>query len=303
MTGPALLAPIDVALGGPRGIRVRRTLPHRDRRMVGAWCFLDAYGPHPAGDAPMRVGPHPHTGLQTVSWLLAGSVLHRDTLGSLRLVEPGRLNLMTAGAGIAHSEETPAGDTGDLHGVQLWMALPDGARHRAPAFAHHAELPVRIGGGLTTTVIMGSVDGAVSPAECHTPLVGAQLDLAAGTVGRLPLDRTFEHAVLVLDGEVTVDGRLQGTGPLRYLPPGPDAVTVAADRPARALLIGGEPFGERIVMWWNFIGREHDEIVAARDDWQAGRRFGEVHGYPGDRLPAPPMPATRLVARGPVRPS
>ena len=175
-----LLEGAPVALGGPRGLPVIRTLPNRQRRMVGAWCFLDAYGPHDLAASPgMRIGPHPHTGLQTVTWLLAGEILHRDSLGSVQEIRPGQLNLMTAGRGIAHSEETPARHSGVLHGVQLWVALPDADRDGPPAFDHHAALPVVADGGLSATVLMGSLAGATSPARCHTPLVGAEITLTA----------------------------------------------------------------------------------------------------------------------------
>jgi redox-sensitive bicupin YhaK (pirin superfamily) len=167
-----LLDGIPVALGGPRGLAVTRTLPHKQRRMVGAWCFLDAYGPHRlAGTPGMRVGPHPHTGLQTVSWLVAGEIVHRDSLGNRCEIRPGQLNLMTAGRGIAHSEETPAAHGDVLHGVQLWVALPAADRDVAPAFAHHWDLPVITEGGLSATVLMGELAGARSAARyAGTPL-------------------------------------------------------------------------------------------------------------------------------------
>ena len=299
---PELLPGHEVALGGPRGIRVRRTLPDRQRRMVGAWCFLDAYGPHPVADGGgMRVPPHPHTGLQTVSWLLRGEVLHRDSLGSLAQVEPGQLNLMTAGRGISHSEETPPGASPQLQGVQLWVALPGAARHMPPEFGHHPDLPVIADGGLTGTVFLGEVGGAVSPAAAHTPLAGAELRLTgAGTV---PLRPDFEYAVLVADGApVDVAGHRLDPGPLLYLGAGRSELRLSSGAPSTVLLVGGEPFEERIVMWWNFVGRDHDEIAAARAGWAAGAdRFGTVHGYAGGPLPAPPMPATRLTARGRFR--
>jgi redox-sensitive bicupin YhaK (pirin superfamily) len=297
-----LLEGAPVALGGPRGLGVTRTLPNRQRRTVGAWCFLDAYGPHDlSGSAGMRVGPHPHTGLQTVSWLVAGEIEHRDSLGSRQDIRPGQLNLMTAGRGIAHSEQTPAEHGGVLQGVQLWVALPNADRDVPPAFAHHADLPVVAEGGLTATVLMGDLAGARSPARCYTPLVGAEVTLAAGSDARLPLRPDFEYAVLTLDGEATVDGVPLKPGPLLYLGDGRSALRFAAGTPARVLLLGGEPFAERLVMWWNFVARDHDEIVEARADWIDGGRFGEVHGYDGDPIPAPPMPITRLVPRGRVR--
>jgi redox-sensitive bicupin YhaK (pirin superfamily) len=301
-TGPELLEGAPVALGGPRGLAVTRTLPNRQRRMVGAWCFLDAYGPHDLdGSAGMRVGPHPHSGLQTVSWLVAGEVLHRDSLGNLQEIRPGQLNLMTAGHGIAHSEETPAVHSGVLHGVQLWVALPGSDRDGPAAFTHHGDLPVLSDGGLTATVLMGELAGATSPARTFTPLVGAEVTLAAGTAVRLPLRPDFEYAVLALDGAPTVEGAPLKPGPLLYLGENLSSVRLETGGEARLMLLGGEPFAERIVMWWNFVARDHDEIVAARRGWADGTRFGEVHGYAGDPMPAPPMPITRLVARGRVR--
>lgn len=299
---PELLEGVPVALGGPRGMAVTRTLPHKQRRMVGAWCFLDAYGPHDLAAGPgMRVGPHPHIGLQTVSWLVAGEILHRDSLGSLREVRPGQLNLMTAGRGISHSEETPARNSGVLQGVQLWVALPAAHRDTAPAFAHHDDLPVLAAGGLRATVLVGELAGAVSPAACYSPLVGAEVTLAAGTDARLPLRPGFEYAVLAVDGAVTVDGTTVKPGPLLYLGEGRSSLRLRAGSDARLMLIGGEPFTERLVMWWNFIARDHDEVVRAREEWAHGSGFGRVHGYDGPAIPAPPMPITRLVPRGRVR--
>jgi len=305
-----LLTGHQVALGGPRGLEVTRTLPTRGRRMVGAWCFVDHYGPVPIdggrnGSAGMRVPPHPHTGLQTVSWLVEGEVLHRDSLGSRQLVTPGQLNLMTAGHGISHSEETPAEHSPRLHGVQLWVALPDEAVAAAPAFAHHPDLPVTTDDGVTTTVVMGELGGATSPADTLTPLVGAELRLAPGAATRLPLTPDFEHAVLALSGSAEVDGVPLGPGPLLYLGTGRrDLAVGCADGKgpgARLLLIGGVPFESKIIMWWNLVGRSHDDIVRAREEWQAaGPRFGTVTGYDGDRLPAPAMPATPLKPRGRV---
>jgi redox-sensitive bicupin YhaK (pirin superfamily) len=303
---PELLTPREVPLGGPRAMTVRRTLPHRDRRMVGAWCFVDHYGPTDlTGSSGMDVPPHPHTGLQTVSWLLEGEVHHRDSLGSTQLVAPGQLNLMTAGRGISHSEETPAPaarTTQSLFGVQLWVALPAAARDMAPAFEHYADLPVVEIGGASVRVVMGSVGDATSSATTYTPLVGAEVALRADASAALPVDPTFEHAVLAMDGDLEVDGQPVTFGELLYLPPGAASIDVRASGPARALLIGGEPFAEQIVMWWNFVGSSHDDVAAARADWQAADvRFGEVTGYDGGRLAAPTLPGARLRARGRTR--
>jgi len=291
-----------VALGGPRGMAVTRTLPNRGRRLVGAWCFLDAYGPEDLTGTPgMRVGPHPHIGLQTVSWLVRGEVLHRDSLGNLQEIRPGQLNLMTAGRGISHSEETPVVNSGVLQGVQLWVALPETARTRPPAFAHHADLPVCALGGLRATVIMGELAGEVSPAETFTPLVGAEITAAAGAEGVVPLRADFEYAVLAMDGAAVVDGLELKPGPLLYLGEGRTSVSIATGSAARLLLLGGEPFNEPLVMWWNFVGRSHEEISSARAGWESGTLFGQVHGYTGPSIPAPPMPITHLVPRGRIR--
>jgi redox-sensitive bicupin YhaK (pirin superfamily) len=294
-----LLPAATVALGGPRGMTVSRTLPHVERRMVGAWCFVDHYGPDDISGTPgMRVPPHPHTGLQTVSWLIAGEVLHRDSLGSHQLVRPGELNLMTAGHAISHSEQTPPEHSPVLHGVQLWTALPGRARHVDPEFGHHPDLPVLAGTGVTVTLIMGELGGFTSPARTYSPLMGADAALEAGADARLPLEPEFEYAVLAVSGSVDVDRVSLSPGPLLYLGTGRSDLAVRADRPSRVLLIGGEPFDEQIVMWWNFVCRDHDEIVAAREEWMTGNRFGSVRGYDGEPLPAPPMPIARLKPRG-----
>jgi redox-sensitive bicupin YhaK (pirin superfamily) len=300
----------EVVLGGTRAMAVTRTLPHKNRRMVGAWCFLDHFGPDDVSDGPgMMVPPHPHAGLQTVTWLVEGEVHHRDSLGSSQFVRPGQLNLMTAGPGIAHSEQSPPGRSSTLHGLQLWVALPDPYRSTAPAFEHHKDLPVLREPGVTTTVFMGTLGSATSPATIYSPLVGAEVRLDDGATARLPLDQSFEHAVLAVSGAVEVDGVALSPGSLIYLGSGRSAVEVASDGPGRALLIGGEPFEEQIVMWWNFIGRSHDEIVQAREEWMRGVDgsvppgwlFGEVTGFDGAALPAPALPATPLKARGRVR--
>ena len=293
-----LLEPREVPLGGPRAMLVRRTLPHRDRRTVAAWCFVDHYGP--AGGAPMRVPPHPHTGLQTVSWLLSGHVRHTDSLGSDQVVRPGELNLMTAGHGIAHAEDSVDG-SGPLHGVQLWVALPDAHRDQPAHFEHHADLPVLQDGAVSTVVIVGGLAGVHSHALTYTPLLGAEVRIPAGAGTRLPLEPQFEHAVLALEGSPVVAGSALPRSTLAYLGRDRSELDLAAQDGARLLLLGGVPFEEELVMWWNFVGRDHDDIVTARADWAAGERFGAV-AYNGDRLPAPELPVTRLKPRPSVRP-
>jgi quercetin 2,3-dioxygenase len=315
---------------------VSRTLPQRALPTIGAWCFLDSYGP---GPATMAVLPHPHTGLQTVTWLLSGTIRHRDSLGSDVLVRPGQLNLMTAGEGVAHSEfavvpddgvpddggqaggggvpdggGVPNGgrvpndrgeaDAGTVRGLQLWVALPENARHQAARFEQHADLPRLEGANFTATVIAGSLDGVASPAQVHSPLVGAEVSVPATGPVALPLEPGFEHAILVIDGSVELDGIILERGPLAYLGSGRSRLDLEAQEGTRFMLLGGEPFREELLMWWNFVGRSHEEIVRARQDWEEhSTRFGTVPGHGKDagreagRIPAPPMPGIRLTPR------
>jgi redox-sensitive bicupin YhaK (pirin superfamily) len=276
---------------------VRRSLPSRDVRTVGAWCFVDHIGP--VDDGPgMHLPPHPHTGLQTVTWLMDGRVEHRDSVGSHWVVAPGELSLMTAGRGIAHSEHSvgPGGRPGRQHGVQLWIALPDASRHGEPHAEHHRDLPRGTVGAASLTVLVGTPAGTdlCSPATAYTPLIGMQVDLPDDEPVPVPLDPLFEHAVLPLDGEVWVAGTPVPRSALLYLEPGRTSVQVTG--PGRVLLLGGEPLAEELVMWWNFVGRDHDEVAGFRRDWQEGRRFGGVDD-PHPRLPAPELPGVRLRAR------
>jgi quercetin 2,3-dioxygenase len=273
----------------PGDLIVRRALPRSARRLVGPWCFLDHYGPVTFGaEKPMAIGPHPHIGLQTVTWLLEGEVLHKDSLGNEQLIRPGQLNLMTAGSGISHAEETPSRNSGRLHGVQLWVALPDARRRGAPSFDHYAELPVAALGRARAVVLMGELDGARSPANAHSRMVGA--DIIADDDGDVvvPLDPGFEHALWPIEGNVALGARPLESATLYYLGTGRDGVTLTASKGTRLLLLGGEPFGERIMMWWNFVARTPEEIAQARNDWEQGNQFGSV-AYAGDRIPAPPL--------------
>ncbi|GAA3160568.1 MULTISPECIES: pirin family protein [Streptomyces] len=289
-----------VPLGGPRAMTVRRTLPQRDRSLIGAWCFVDHYGPDDvAATGGMDVAPHPHTGLQTASWLFSGEIEHRDSLGSHAYVRPGELNLMTAGRGISHSEVSTQRTT-VLHGVQLWIALPEKDRHTGRDFRHHVPAPVALPGG-RVRVFLGTLAGETSPVPTYTPLLGAEIVIDPLASVTLTVDPGFEHGVLVDRGDVRVAGTPVPRGELGYLDPGARTLTLAntANEPARLLLLGGAPFGEEIVMWWNFIGRSHADIVAAREEWESGAaRFGTVHGYPGERLPAPELPHSSLKPRG-----
>ncbi|MDF9714569.1 pirin family protein [Nocardioides sp. ChNu-99] len=312
--GVELLTPRDVPLGGPRAMLVRRTLPQRQRSLIGAWCFLDHYGPDLVAESGgMSVAPHPHTGLPTVSWLFTGEIEHRDSVGSHAMVRPGEVNLMTAGRGISHSEVSTPGTT-TLHGAQLWVALPDAQRDTAPAFQHHAP-PLVTAPGVEARVFLGSLLGSTSPVATFTPLLGAELVLEPGADLPLDVDPTYEHGVLVDRGAVAVEGLPAAPADLAYVAPGRESLRlVAGPEGARVLVLGGPPFGEAIVMWWNFVGRTHEEVVAYREAWQAqvtaggpavvtdsqdvaDGRFGVV---PDDHLPpipAPPLPNARLRER------
>ena len=308
----------EVPLGGVRGMEVHRTLPHRALPMVGAWCFLDRFGPQ---ETLMRVEPHPHIGLQTVTWPIVGEVRHRDAVGSDVVVRPGALNLMTSGAGIAHSEYSVGDGPIPLDALQLWVALPEGRRHGAPAFERHENLPVLdLGGGADAVVVMGSLGAVNSPATVHTPIVGSEVRLPAGVAVRVPLRPDWEYALYGMLGSADVETGVDavdadatrrsapvpstgGTASvdgsrLLYLGTGRDHIDIVSAEGARVFLLGGEPFEADIVMWWNFVGRSHDEIVEAREAWEADApRFGAVIDHGPERIPAPPLPAVRLTPR------
>jgi quercetin 2,3-dioxygenase len=277
---------------------VARYLPTRARRTVGAWCFLDYFGPDDVAAGPgMQVRAHPHIGLQTATWLLAGEVLHRDSLGSEQTLRPGELNLMTAGSGIAHAEESPVPHPPWIHGLQLWIALPDAHRQIGAAFDHHPDLPEAELGTLRAKVLVGEVAGARSDAAVFSPLVGAEVLAPTADRSAVPLEPGFEHALVVVEGAVVVEGVRLVEGACVYLGRSRRHLAVSGDPAGRFLLLGGEPFSEPLVMWWNFVGRTATEVVEARADWEAGRRFGEVAGHPGVRTPAPPLPPGRLQPR------
>jgi redox-sensitive bicupin YhaK (pirin superfamily) len=300
-----LLEAREVPLGGVRAMAVRRALPQRDLPLVGAWCFLDRFGPQVTR---MRVEPHPHIGLQTVTWPFVGEVRHRDTVGSDVVVRRGALNLMTSGAGIAHSEYSVGEDAVPLDALQLWVALPDSRRHGAPAFEQHEDLPVipltaDAGSAGEATVVLGELAGARSPATTYTPIVGAELRLLAGSRVRVPLDPAWEYALVGIQGDVAVAAEpganiVLDSGHLLYLGVMRDEIEIASTTDATVFLLGGEPFPDDIVMWWNFVARSHEEIVAARDAWEAASdRFGRVVDHGDERIPAPPLPAVRLTQR------
>jgi redox-sensitive bicupin YhaK (pirin superfamily) len=268
-------------------MRVRRALPRIGRRTVGAWCFADHMGPELVTETRgLDIGPHPHTGLHTVTWLVAGEVLHRDSLGSEQVIRAGQLNLMTAGQGVTHSEEATGRYRGQLHGVQLWMAQPEATRHGVAAFEHHPELPQVELSNAIATILVGEFADAASSARRDTELVGVDVALWPGT-GTWPLEPSFEHALVVLNGEVLVGEQVVRPGELAYLGQGRDQVALSAAHPARLLLLGGEPFPEPMLMWWNFVVRSRDELDRAYREWQADDpRFGRLRS-PLARIPAP----------------
>jgi redox-sensitive bicupin YhaK (pirin superfamily) len=257
-------------------IRVRRALPRKGRRTVGAWCFADHMGPAEVTEnSGLDVGPHPHIGLQTVTWLTDGQVLHRDSLGSEQVIQPGQLNLMTSGDAVSHAEEATGHYRGVLEGIQLWVALPEATRHGAAAFEHHPDLPRGELDGAVSTVLVGDFAGLSSPARHDTPLVG--VDLALHRTTTVPLRRDFEYALIVLEGAVGIDTKPLMPGKLGYLGRGRDELRIDVRQPTRAVLLGGEPFEEPIVMWWNFVGRNRGEIDDAYASWtRQDDRFGRL---------------------------
>ena len=291
------------AMISPRN-EVLRSLPHKERRMVGAWCFVDVFGPtdvhHQAG---MTVPPHPHCGLQTVSWLVQGTALHRDSIGTTALVEPGRAAIMNAGNGIAHSENSPVDHGPVLHGAQLWVALPEHARNGEHSFTLHEQAPTMDTPGLRARVFVGRMGTTVAPAQSVTALMGAELspESPQRRTGSVPLDPAYEHILVPLVGTVRVRARDVRSAQAIYLGTDRDQLDLELTSDARDLLLGGLPFEEEIVMWWNFVARTHEEIEQARQQWNAGGdpRFGEVSHYPGpERLSAPELPNLHLRPRG-----
>jgi hypothetical protein len=273
---------------------IRRALPHRHRRMVGAWCFLDHAGPadYPAGHG-LGIGPHPHIGLQTFTWMIEGRIQHRDSLGFEQWIQPGQVNLMTAGRGIAHAEESPADGPGRFQLAQLWIALPQAEANREPAFEHYPVLPIIERGGFRMTVLAGTFCDERSPARVYSPLVGVDLATPGSARADLPLDPAFEYAAVTLEGAPAVEGAALGSGILFYLGKGRDTLSVASEGATRLLLIGGEPFGEEILLWWNFVARTVAEMEVATRDWNAGRRFGTVRGARSAPLVAPDVGSLR----------
>jgi redox-sensitive bicupin YhaK (pirin superfamily) len=281
------------------GFEVGRVLPFAKRRMVGPFIFFDHMGPIDFSAAPKReadVRPHPHIGLSTVTYLFDGEIMHRDSVGSEQPIQPGAVNWMVAGSGITHSERferARAEGGGPLHGIQSWVALPDGEEETAPEFAHHpeTELPALVEQGLRGRLIAGTGWGLVSPVRAHSPMFYAHLALDAGTATELPGDHT-ERAAYVVSGAVEADGRRCGPGQMLVFAPGGDAV-VSAVEPSVVMALGGAPVGERFIEW-NFVSSSKERIEQAKADWRAGRMklpdldHDEWIPLPDD--PVPPAP-------------
>lgn len=274
---------------------IRRALPHREQKTIGAWCFLDHVGPAQfAAGKGMHVGAHPHIGLQTFTWMIEGELYHRDSAGHQQIVKPGQVNLMTAGHGIVHTEDSVQ-DGARLHAAQLWIALPDNERQRAPGFRNYPELPVVEQNGYRITVLAGSLLAHTSPVEVFTPLCGADFSSSTAARTELPLETSFEYGVLVLQGKATVNGTELEPGHLAYLPPGSGNLNLSCDAACRVLLIGGEPLQEDLLLWWNFVGRNQAELEQALQDWnQQSSRFPAVPGSSSARLEAPALAGMKL---------
>jgi len=270
-------------------ITIRRALPHSDRKTIGAWCFLDHFGPLDLTNTEgLRVGPHPHIGLQTFTYPLVGEILHRDSLESKQKIQPGQVNLMTAGKGISHSEESLPDTL--LHGVQLWIALPDIVRHMEPNFIHYENIPSLKLDNLQINILAGEFLNSVSPVKVYSPLVGLELIAMEDTTTNLSLNPKFEYGILPLIGNIEIANEIVDIDTLLYLPCGKPNMPIRVQKGSRILIIGGEPFQEDILIWWNFVARTKEEMIAATNAWNNQTAFGEVKGYQGKKLIPPPLP-------------
>ena len=281
------------------GTVIKRALPSRHKRMIGAWCFLDHAGPaqFEAGQG-LNVGPHPHIGLQTFTWMIEGTMYHSDSLGTTnQLIRPRQVNLMTAGYGISHTEVAPENET-QMHAAQLWIALPDDKINMAPAFENYPELPVVEENGIEFTVLVGEFLNTTSPVKVHTELLGVDLYVAEKQRSTLTLNPKFEYGFMALEGTASINGHHLDQDNMVILEPGLNGVSIEIEAGARVLLLGGEPFETPILLWWNFVGRDAEQIKEARAQWIAEHaRFGNIPSYDGPRLKAPELP------EGGMRPS
>ena len=238
----------------------------------------------------MRVGAHPHTALQTFTWMIEGEVLHRDSLGSEQTLRPGQINLMTAGHGIVHTEDSLP-HVHRLHAAQLWIALPRDQADCAPAFDHYPEPPCWFEDDCKLTLLAGAYRSQRAPLRLYSPLVGMDLYSQAGSVVDLELNEKFEYGILPLQGSLTIQDMRLAIDEFAFLGAGIDRIRIRLAAGSRALVLGGEPLAEPIVMWWNFVGHSRSAIAAAQREWETGStRFGRVKNDDGRRLVAPPLP-------------
>ncbi|WP_313043763.1 pirin family protein [Acinetobacter sp.] len=274
-----------------QGTVIKRALQSRHKRMIGAWCFLDHAGPvhFPQGDG-LDVGPHPHIGLQTFTWMIDGTMMHTDSLGTHQLIQPKQVNLMTAGYGISHTEVAPESET-QMHAAQLWIALPDDKINMAPQFDHYPELPVVTQDGIELTVLVGEFLQTKSPVKVHSELLGVDLRSSESQSTVLPLNPKFEYGFMALEGTASVNGHELNEDNMVVLEPGLTQVKIDLHAGGRVLLLGGEPFESPILLWWNFVGRTQEELNIAREQWiNQDERFGSIPDYDGPRLEAPAFP-------------
>lgn len=281
------ITPVTHDLGA---FTVRRVLPSKARTMVGPFIFVDQFGPADLTGDGMNVRPHPHINLATVTWLFDGAIDHRDSLGTFATIRPGRVNLMTAGRGIVHSERSPKGELAtnpSMFGMQTWLALPDGREEIDPAFETVTDLPVIADSGAKAWVIMGELWGATAPTTTHAATIYAEILLEAG--GSIPLDaEADERAVMLVNGEASVNGIALEQYRLAVLAPGA-VMRLASQSGARVMLLGGEAFTTQRHVFWNFVSSDRERINQARDDWQAGR-FPIVPGDAEEFIPLPESP-------------
>lgn len=294
-TQPCQTKRIQARVSDVGGIPVARTLPTKEQRTIGPWCFLDHAGPvtFTNNESGMQVGPHPHTCLQTFTWMLAGEVLHRDSLGSRQVIRPGQVNLMTAGHGICHTEESILTEEAgrELHAAQLWIALPEQEKDCAPAFEHYPDLPSRSENGVKLTVLIGEFGRLQAPTRHFSPIIGLDLNFEQDSEITLQLNSDFEHGLTALIGEFEMQNANYQQDELAVLAPGLQNVTIKAPAGARLLLIGGEPLPKPITIWWNYVGYSKDYISQAQQDWQAGhKRFGDVPNSNSARMQGPNVP-------------
>lgn len=275
---------------GRTGLIVNRALPRRQRRLIGPWCFLDHFGPTTfSSGKPLDVGPHPHIGLQTVTWLFTGEVLHKDSLGNEQLIRPGQLNLMTSGRGISHSEETPIENSGKLDGIQLWTALPDAYRNSPPSFEHYDDLRDTNFHGCVTKVMAGKLGDVASPARVFSPIVAAEFFGELDCKIEVPVQPEFEHALFLIYGYAEFYDLPLNVNTLYYVGTKRRTVELRLSKGAVLIVIGGQPFPEQILMWWNFVARTQEEIEQARFQWEHQNFFGNISNYDGSRMSAPPL--------------